>query len=169
MNTKLKIFSIASTLVLAASLSLTACRTVSTTTVSSNGQTNTVESVVLDPTAAATIQGVTAAAVPFAVQKDPNSKAYLLVAAETFEAFSNDSAFDPNALQTALSTISVKELRDPTAQSIVNGAVGFYRGALAGVVNAKIDATKYGPFLKSILHAVALGISTGLSPATPAQ
>lgn len=146
----------------AVAMALSACRTTQTTTVSPSGQTNISTTVTLDPMAGIAIEAITAAAVPVAVQKDPNAANYLMLAAEVFEAAANDAAYDPAKLQAALSTISAKELRDPTAQAIITGALGFYKGAVADTVNAKVDATKYGPFLKSILHGIAVGITTGM-------
>jgi len=118
---------------------LEGCRT-ATREVVTAGVTNTVTVNELDPMAGETISGVLAIGVPYAVQADENSGPYLQLVATAFRAAADSGNFDPKSLQSALDNISVRELRDPTAQRLVTTAL---RSALnwqtSVVTNGKRD------------------------------
>jgi len=147
---------------------LTGCRTSTRFVEVSPGVTNTVTVNELDPVAGETISGVLAIGVPYAVQADANAGPYLQLAATAFRAAADSGQYDPKSLQSALDSISVRELRDPTAQRLITTAMKFYRASYAEAVNAKMDQTKWGPFAEGLLIAMADGIDEGLLGPAPA-
>jgi hypothetical protein len=133
-----------------------------TTSVVVDGQTNQVQ--VLRPEAAAAISGILAIATPIAVKEDPNAGPYLAMVANVFSMSAEVGVYDPVLVQRSLDAISIRELRDSTtAKQVVVTAMAAYKGIFAEAVNAKLDAAKWGPFAKSLLSAMANGITAGLA------
>ena len=135
-----------------------------TSVVSPGGVTNTVT--VLRPEAVTGIRSAVAVLTPVAVAEDPNARPYLTLVATTFTIASQTGAYDPVALQAALDSISIKELRsNSTAKQITEMALAAYKGVFADSVNAKLDATTWGPFAKQLLGAIGDGINAGMPAA----
>ena len=117
----------------------------------------------LTPEASEAIAGIVALAVPVAIQEDTNSVPYLAMVANVFSMSAEIGVYDPAQIQASLDAISIKELRDSTiAKQAVLTAMAAYKGLAAKAVDAKLDATKWGPFAKSLLSAMATGIEAGL-------
>ena len=142
-----------------------------TSIVTPAGVTNTVT--VLRPEAITGIRAAVAALTPVAVAEDPNARPYLSVVANVFTIAAESGNYDPVALQASLDSISIKELRsNSTAKQITEMALAAYKGVFADSVNAKLDATTWGPFAMGFLGAVGDGINAGMpaaAPVTPAQ
>lgn len=155
-KTSLALIAIGSAIGLGSSL-IQGCKTTTTVT---NGQTNTVTT--LDPQRTAdAIRVIIAAGVPFAVEQDTNSIAYLRAAAVVFKAAANKGEVDPAQLNAALAALSVKELRGPEARALVNAVVGIYKVSFGDAVSAQLDKTQWAT---PILDAVADGLFAALPP-----
>ncbi len=143
---------------------LAGCRTASRQVVVSPGVTNLVIVEELDPLAGDAITGVLAIGVPYAVEADANSAAYLQLTAGVFRVAADSGQYDPALVNAALGKISVKELQDPIAAKLIGTVFRAYKASYADAVNSKLDQTKWGPFVKDLLLAIAQGIEGGLAP-----
>lgn len=139
----------------------TGCVT-STRQVVTNGQTNQVKSVSLDPLAGDAISGILTIGIPYAVKADTNCVPYLRLVSNTFTLAAASGQYDPAAIQAALSHISVKELRSPTVTNLVNTSFNIYKDVFAKATDSKLDELTYGPFAKGLLQAIGDGINAGL-------
>jgi hypothetical protein len=99
---------------------------------------------------------------PFAISADSNAVPYLRLVANAFSVVANSGQYDPAAVESALSTVSVRELRDPLANDLTQMALNAYRGLWAKHVNGELDKFRYGPFFKGLLTAIADGINGAL-------
>jgi hypothetical protein len=117
---------------------------------------------VLDPVAAAAIRTTLAVSVPLVTARDTNAAPYFQAVAAVFTAAAQNGTYDPAALQTTLSTISVKELHSATAQQVVTTAFAAYKAIAAPLIASKVDRFTYGPLILSVVQSMADGINDGL-------
>lgn len=142
------------------------CTTV-TKQVVTNGVTNTVATSQLDPVRTAdAIRAITAVAVPFAIEKDPQAAVYFEAAAVLFRAAADAGAYDPVYLQASLDAIPFAQIKTPEAKAGINAAFAIYRAYFGETVSAKILDTS--PWAKPVLEALADGIFAAL-PTPPAK
>ncbi len=133
------------------------CRTVTSTEVI-NGTTNQVTRTELDPERmAGAIRAVIPAGVAIAIDKDPNSEAYLRATAVVLRAVVERGEYDPAQVERTLDTISVKELRTTEAKAVIAAALGMYRAYVADVVSAKLEG-EAGQWVRPVLKAIADGL-----------
>lgn len=121
---------------------------------------------VLDQQKAAQFAPVLAAAasdaVIYAYQKNPGSAAYIGAIREAVNQFALSSDFSPEALEAALRSLPIKELKTPEAQMILTPVLAAYKvyadEIVKQAVSAKLDAN---PGLKALINAILTGIDTG--------
>lgn len=160
MKTKLSVVVIAA--LLAGSIYCgSGCKTVTSTEVV-NGVTNEVSRTTLDPErTAGAIRAIVPAGVAIAIEKDPNSEAYLRATAILLRAVVSQGQYDPDQVESTLRTISVKELRTTEAKAVIAAALGMYRAYVADVVSAKLGG-ETGQWVLPVLKAIADGIFDSL-------
>jgi len=126
-----------------------------------NGVTNTVQVTQLDAQKTAdAIAVVLPAGVAFAVARDANTAAYFHAAAIVFAAAVENGQYDPKAIETTLSTISIKELRTPEAKAAIEAGLAIYRSYFGEIISQKLEQATW---VKPVLLALAEGIEGGLN------
>jgi len=90
---------------------------------------------------------------------DSNSVEYLRAADTVLTVALADKSFDPTALKSTLSNISVNELHDTAAQAAILAAISIYEVNWQKMVAAKIDAS---PFAEKLLTSLRDGIEAGI-------
>lgn len=101
-------------------------------------------------------QGGTIAAVKY----DGNARAYLQAAQVVFDTALQNGEYDPVVLNQSLSSISIKEARDPNVTAGIESALGVYSMFFGSVVSAKI--ADVSPYAVPALTGLRDGIKSGL-------
>lgn len=95
-----------------------------------------------------------------ALHYDQNSRAYLQAVEVILDAAVQNGQYDPALLAQSLSSISIKEARDPNVNAGINGAFALYATLYGSIVSTKINDAS--PYLAPILTGFAKGIANGL-------
>jgi hypothetical protein len=123
-----------------------------------------VEGVVIDPsTVGQTIGLATTIGAAQAVQSDIHATQYLQAAKQLIDASLATGNYDPAALQNALNSISINELKNnATVKAIIVTSINAYARYYGAVVAQNLGDTS--PYLKPILQGISNGIGAVVSP-----
>ncbi len=95
------------------------------------------------------------------LRADPeHARAYFQAAAAVLNASLDGGLYDPGLLKSALGSISVKELQDPSISEGLQALVELYAGHVGAMVGKNIDEV---PYLRSMLTGLRDGIEAGLT------
>jgi len=140
---------------------LTGCTTTSQVTTTATGSvTNNVTTLDTNKVVNA-INIAVPAAVRIAVAKEPKVAPYLQDVVLAIALATGSGNITPQAIEAAVKSAGVNELKTPEALSAVDAAVAIYQGAYSQQVNAWVNRSAD---LSVILQALSGAIQRGLSP-----